>query len=296
MGEPAIQLRAVRETTGEIRGVAEQALEWVRVSESRVAEAEKSLAEAEARASTVRAELKERAMATLGKLSEEGKERFDAERQKRRQAEARASRAEAARDRAEKAFEGAQRSATADREALVEQVAAAKGESEQAMALAVKRTEAAASKRAGEVLAEARAEADRRVAAAEQRAADAEAAAAEAQRVAVTIEAEIEERVMQGTVEVRREAEERVRHLVEKVEGEAEEHARTRAEEQLQAESDRIRAQAEQREARVRRAAEDEIKASAKRARREILAVADESAPTWSRSEPTGSGAGYRTF
>ena len=64
-------------------------------------------------------------------------------------------------------------------------------------------------------------QADHRIAAAEQRAAEAEAAAAEAHEVAVRLEAEIEERVMQGTEDVRREAEERVRKLVEKVEGEA---------------------------------------------------------------------------
>jgi hypothetical protein len=100
---------------------------------------------------------------------------------------------------------------------------------------------------------------------------------------------------MQGTVDVRREAEERVQKLIEKVEGEATEKAKVRAEEQLQAESERIRGQAEQREERLRRAAEDEIKASAKKARREVLAAADETAPTWSRNE-SPSGAGYRTF
>ena len=84
-------------------------------------------------------------------------------------------------------------------------------------------------------------EAGRRVAAAEQRAADAEAGAEEARRIAVRIEAEIEERVMQGTEDVRREAEERVRRLVERGEGEAEEKARARADEQLRAEAERIR-------------------------------------------------------
>ena len=46
-------------------------------------------------------------------------------------------------------------------------------------------------------------------------------APSEAHETAVRLETEIEERVMEGTVEVRREAEERVRKLVEKVEGEA---------------------------------------------------------------------------
>ena len=72
--------------------------------------------------------------------------------------------------------------------------------------------------------------------------------------------------------------------------------ARTRAEQALKAESDRIRIQAEQREERVRRAAEDEIKASTSRARREVLAAAEKTAPSWERREPSASGSGYRTF
>ena len=78
------------------------------------------------------------------------------------------------------------------------------------------------------------------------------------------METEIEQRVMEGTEEVRREAEDSVRKLVEKVEREAEEAARARAEEQLRQESDRIRVQAQRREERAREATEDEIKASAK--------------------------------
>ena len=69
-----------------------------------------------------------------------------------------------------------------------------------------------------EAVAAAREEADRRVAAAEQRAAEAEARATEAHETAVRLEAEIEERVMKGTADVRREAEERVRKLIEKFE------------------------------------------------------------------------------
>ena len=102
---------------------------------------------------------------------------------------------------------------------------------------------------------------------------------------------------MQGTEDVRREAEERVRALVAKFEGEAEELARSRAQDQLQAESDRIRKQAEQREERARRAAEDEIKASTSRARREAMAAADASAPSWEpRSADESPVSGYRTF
>ena len=73
MGEPAVQLQAVGEAREAVRGVAEQALEWVRLSEKRVGEAE-------ARTEAVRAELKERAIATLSKLGEEGRERIGAER------------------------------------------------------------------------------------------------------------------------------------------------------------------------------------------------------------------------
>jgi vacuolar-type H+-ATPase subunit E/Vma4 len=102
---------------------------------------------------------------------------------------------------------------------------------------------------------------------------------------------------MQGTEEVRREAEESVKRLVEKFEGEAEELARNRAKDHLQAESDRIRKQAEQREERARRAAEEEIKASASRARREAVAAAAEAAPSWASPEEESSRvSGYRTF
>jgi hypothetical protein len=284
MVEPAVKLDSIAAATGELHGVGRQALEWVRRSEERVATAE---ARQEA--------IKQRAKATLAKLSEEGRRRIAAERDKRRAIEARVAGAEEARDRAEKAFERARRGAEADREQFTTQLTAGKVQADQDMARAVKRTEEEASGRTGEVLEKAQAEADRRIAAAEQRAAEAETRAEEAHQIAVRLEAEIEERVMRGTEDVRREAEERVQKLIAKVEGEAEEKARVRAEEQLQAESERIRGQAEQREERLRRAAEDEIKASAKRARREVLAAADQTAPAWSRNEAP-SGAGYRTF
>lgn len=267
MGDPATQLRAVGAATEELRTTAEQALEWVRVSEERVARAE-------ARNEEMRVELKERAMATLRKLNREAAERVSAERGRRRQVEARATRAEAARDRAERAFEQSQKRARED----------------DADAVAKLRS------RHGEELARVRDEADQRIAAAEQRAAETEAAAAKAHEIAVRLEAEIEERVMQGTEDVRREADERVRALVEKVEGEAADLARARAEEALKAESERIRVQADQREARIRRTAEDEIKASASRARREVLAAADATAPSWARREASAQGSGYRTF
>ena len=80
MSEPAVQLNGVSEATDEMRGIAGQALEWVRVSEERVAVAE-------ARAERVHAELKERAMETLRKIGEEGRVRVAAEREKRAIAE-----------------------------------------------------------------------------------------------------------------------------------------------------------------------------------------------------------------
>jgi hypothetical protein len=284
MGGPVVKLDAIADATGDIKGVAQQALEWVRQSEARVSDVE---AERDA--------IKTRAHATLAKIGDEGRERIAAEREKRRAVEQRVAHAEEARDRAEKAFERGRRRAEADRESFATQLTAQKAEARDDVEKAVKRTEAEASKRVHEVLATNQAEADRRVAAAEQRAAEAEARAEEAHQLAVRLESEIEERVMRGTADVRREAEERVQRLVEKVEGEAAEKARARAEEQLQAESERIRSQAEQREERLRRAAEDEIKASAKKARREVLAAAHDTAPSWAHSE-SASGAGYRTF
>jgi hypothetical protein len=289
MGEAATQLKAVGAASEELRETATQALEWVRVGEERVAKAE-------ARSEELRSELKAKAMATVRKLGAEGQARMTAERERRKKAEMRATQAEAARDRAEQSFEQSQRKADVDREAIATELSKARGESKRAIADAVKQVEARDAKLHKEALDRVKLEADQRVAAAEQRAVEAEAAAAEAHQLAVKLETEIEERVMQGTEEVRREADERVRTLVEKVEGEAVEMARARAEEALKAESDRIRAQAEQREDRVRRAAEDEIKASASRARREVLAAADKTAPSWERREATPSGSGYRTF
>ncbi len=54
--------------------------------------------------------------------------------------------------------------------------------------------------------------------------------------------------------------------------------------------------QAERREQRAREAAEEEIKASANKAKREALAAAEETAPTWAHSETPASTSGYRTF
>jgi len=289
MGDAAVHLKAVGVASGELHETAKQALEWVRVSEERVAMAE-------ARTEELRVELKKRAMATLRKVGEEGRERITTERGKRKEAEARAKRAEAARDRAEEAFEKAQKRAEDDREVLTAEMTSFRAEAERSLNEAVRVAEAKAAELHKEALAQIQLEADQRVAAAEQRAVEAEAAAAEAHQLAVKLETEIEERVMVGTEEVRREADERVRTLVEKVEGEAAEMARARAEEALKAESERIRMQAEQREQRVRHAAEDEIKASASRARREVLAAAEKTAPSWERRDAAASGSGYRTF
>ncbi len=290
MSEPAVRLDGVREATDELSGVAGQALEWVRVSEERVARAE-------AKTEEVHAELKQRAMQTLEKIGAEGRERIAAERKLRKEADQRATTAERARDRAERSFEQARVSERGDREALAAEIAAQKERAEEERAQTVKQLGEEAEKRLSKTVVEVRSEADSRVAAAEQRAAEAEAAAEESRRIAIKIESEIEERVMQGTEDVRREADERVRQLVEKFEGEAEELARARAHDQLEAESDRIRRQAEQREDRARQVAEDEIKASATKARREALAAAEETAPSWAdRDEQESTVSGYRTF
>src|SRR5436190_23825623 len=98
MSEPAAQLKAVGEAREELHQTAKQALEWVRISEQRVARAESRLEQ-------VRAEIKDRAMAALRRIGDEGRERIGAEREKKKAAEARAERAEQARDRAEAAFE-----------------------------------------------------------------------------------------------------------------------------------------------------------------------------------------------
>src|SRR3954449_6772372 len=73
MGEPVRQLQQVGEATRAMRGVADQALEWVRVSEERVAAAEK-------RADEVKDQVKERAMLTLRRVSAEAREKIAAER------------------------------------------------------------------------------------------------------------------------------------------------------------------------------------------------------------------------
>ena len=62
MTEPARQLKAVREANRDMHAVAQQALEWVKVSEARVTAAEGAVEKA-------RSELKERAMKTLRDMS-----------------------------------------------------------------------------------------------------------------------------------------------------------------------------------------------------------------------------------
>jgi hypothetical protein len=64
----------------------------------------------------------------------------------------------------------------------------------------------------------------------------------------------------------------------------------------MRLESDRIRLQAEKREERAREVTEDEVRASASKAKREALAAAEESAPSWLRHESPAPTAGYRTF
>ena len=127
MSEPARQLQQVGKATRAMRGVADQALEWVRVSEERVAAAEE-------RADGLQDQLKERAMLTLRKVSAEARERIAAERRARLEADSRAKAAEAARDRAEHAFEEAQQRIEAERKELVAQTAKARSTTERAKA------------------------------------------------------------------------------------------------------------------------------------------------------------------
>ncbi len=188
-------------------GVAKQALEWVRVSEERVAAAE-------ARADGVGAELKERAMGPCAARQPRRASGSPPSVRRARGRRGRVAGAEEARDRAEKAFEELQHR-VAGRARSVRRAtprdAAGRGRAS-SIAEAARTVEAEVDRRLEEAREEIEAEADRRVAAAEQRAADAEAAAAESHETAVRLETEIERRVMDGTEEVRREAEESVRH------------------------------------------------------------------------------------
>ena len=164
MSEPAVQLDGISEATEEIRGVAGQALEWVRVSEERVVDAEGRAAAAEEIARTLEAELeqatvkaradaaqaaeqthaevKQRAMEAVKKIGAEGRERIAAEREQRRAAESRVAAAEQARDRAEKAFEESRRRDEADREALAAEMIALKERSEEERLALVKERDA----------------------------------------------------------------------------------------------------------------------------------------------------------
>ena len=256
-------------------------------------------AEAE-RARSTGDELKERAMETLRKLGDEGRERIAAER-------------DAAQGRRGAAPTARRRRATGPRRPSSRRAArptrrprgAGRGDDRaqgairsRTLAEPLKRLRSAeAEKRPAEAIDRGpRAAPTAAVAAAEQRAAEAEAAAEEARRIAVRIEAEIEERVMQGTEDVRREAEERVRAAGREVRGRSRGDGpapapRTRCE----AESDRIRKQAEQREERARRAAEDEIKASAGTgAARSAWPAAEETAPSWAERTSSRAPPGQR--
>ena len=134
-----------------------------------------------------------------------------------------------ARDRAEKAFEQAQQRAQADREALAARDARAQGARRAGRVADARRRgrgrgrEARTRRRSTEVASRGRPAASPPPSSAPPKP---RPPPRRRTRLAVRLETEIEERVMQGTEEVRREAEERVRKLVEKVEGEAEELAR----------------------------------------------------------------------
>src|ERR1700760_4593176 len=106
MSEPARQLKAVREANRDMHAVAAQALEWVKVSEARVAAAEESAAK-------VRAELKGRAMKTMREMSAQARRQIDAAKQGQATAEAKLAAAETGRDRAERSFEELRRTSQA---------------------------------------------------------------------------------------------------------------------------------------------------------------------------------------
>src|SRR5262249_44965510 len=145
MGDPAGQLKAVGAANRELHETAKQALEWVRVSEERVARAE-------ARNERVRGELKQRAMETLRRVSEAGRQRLAHEREARKGAEAGATRAKADRDRAEKAFEQSRRRAEADSERLAAESTRLRAESERDLAEAVQAVEGKAKTQRKEAL------------------------------------------------------------------------------------------------------------------------------------------------
>jgi colicin import membrane protein len=178
MSEPVRQLKQVGEATRAVRGVADQALEWVRVSEERVAAAEK-------RADEVRDKAKAGALLTLRKVTAEAREKIAAERKARVEAESRIAAAEAARDRAECGFEELQRHSQREREEIVAETSRARETAEQA---------------AGE----ARAEAERAVATAR---AAAEETIAEERRAS---EQEFKERLEEARQEIQAEADKRI--------------------------------------------------------------------------------------
>src|SRR6201992_3493332 len=109
MSEPARELEAVREANRDMHAVAAQALEWVKVSEARVAAAEGT-------ADKIRAELKERAMKTLREMSAQARAQIAAAREAQAAAESKLAAAEAGRDRAENSFEELRRTSQAERE------------------------------------------------------------------------------------------------------------------------------------------------------------------------------------
>src|SRR4051794_34176087 len=136
MSEPGRQLQQVGQATRAMRGVADQALEWVRVGEERVAAAEK-------RADEVRDQVRERALLTLRKVTAEARERIAAERRGRIEAEARIVAAEAARDRAEASFEELQQRAQRERREIVAKANRVRADAEDAAAKAQAEAESA---------------------------------------------------------------------------------------------------------------------------------------------------------
>ena len=313
MSEPARQLKAVREANRDMHAVAAQALEWVKVSEARVAAAESA-------ADTVRDELKERAMKTLREMSAQARKQIEAAKEAQAAAESKLARR---RDRARSGREIL-------REPAADVAGRARADPRQGLRSGGRRRlQGRGGRVAGEARnrgrrvrrgargrgGESRASGPRSTAGSRRRACGSRPTPTNASpksssgppnrrpppRPPTTPRSSSRPRSRSGSWKGPRRSAARPRRasrrLLERVEREAEESARARAEDQLQAESERIKQQAQRREERARAATEEEIRSSVNRARREVQAAAEDDGPTWLQSQPKPQrSAGYRTY
>ena len=227
-------------------------------------------------------------MATLRKLGDEGRERIAAEREQAQEAEARATRAEDARDRAEKASSRRRPNAQGDREALAVELSIGARSRSREVAGGGRRARRSAKRRQRHDEALRPGQARGRPARGRGRAARGRSRGRRRPR-RTSLRYAWRPRSRSGSCRAPRTCAARpmsaFASLVEKVEGEATEMARARAEEALKAESERIRAQAEQREDRVRR----RPRTRSRRAPRGRVARSwprpMQTAPSWARRE-----------